>query len=152
MTASPTPCRDTSWIRIATTPNIRLRPFTEVRSVEGAGRLERVVVRCVTSDEVTTEDMDALFVFIGTRPHSEWLPEAVLRDDKGFVLTGRDSALHDGFARLWKEEREPLPLETTVPGIFAAGDVRAGAMNRVAGAVGEGSMVVRLVHNYLALT
>jgi thioredoxin reductase (NADPH) len=138
--------------RIANNPNIRLRPFTEVRSVEGAGRLERVVVRCVTSDEVTTEDMDALFVFIGTRPHSEWLPEEVLRDDKGFVLTGRDSALHDGFARLWKEERQALPLETTVPGIFAAGDVRAGAMNRVAGAVGEGSMVVRLVHEYLALT
>jgi thioredoxin reductase (NADPH) len=138
--------------QIATTPNIRVRPFTEVQAVEGAGRLERVVLRCATSGEITTEEMDALFVFIGTRPHTDWLPPEVLRDDKGFVLTGRDSGLRDGFAKVWKESRQPLPLETTVAGIFAAGDVRAGAMNRVAAAVGEGSMVVRLVHEYLALT
>jgi thioredoxin reductase (NADPH) len=68
------------------------------------------------------------------------------------VLTGRDLSGHDGYARTWKERREPLPLETSVPGVFAAGDVRAGAMNRVASAVGEGSMVVRFVHDYLALT
>jgi thioredoxin reductase (NADPH) len=91
-------------------------------------------------------------VFIGTRPHSDWLPADVLRNDKGFVLTGRDLLAVDGFSRVWKERREPLLLETSVPGIFAAGDVRAGAMNRVASAVGEGSMVVRLVHEYLALT
>jgi thioredoxin reductase (NADPH) len=76
----------------------------------------------------------------------------VLRDAKGFVLTGRDLAAADGFARVWKESREPLALETSVPGVFAAGDIRAGAMNRVASAVGEGSMVVRSVHEYLALT
>jgi thioredoxin reductase (NADPH) len=98
------------------------------------------------------EDVDAIFVFIGTRPHSDWLPADVLRNDKGFVLTGRDLLAVDGFSRVWKERREPLLLETSVPGIFAAGDVRAGAMNRVASAVGEGSMVVRLVHEYLALT
>jgi thioredoxin reductase (NADPH) len=138
--------------QIATTPNIKVRPFTEVEAVEGDGRLERVVVRCANSGEVTTEEMDALFVFIGTRPHTDWLPDEVLRDAKGFVVTGRDSAIREGFARVWKEERQPLTLETTVPGIFAAGDVRAGAMNRVAAAVGEGSMVVRLVHEYLALT
>ncbi len=97
------------------------------------------------------EDADALFVFIGTRPRSDWLPPAVLRDAKGFVLTGRDLMVADGFARIWKERREPLPLETSVPGVFAAGDLRAGAMNRVASAVGEGSMVVRLAHDYLAL-
>jgi thioredoxin reductase (NADPH) len=138
--------------QIASTPNIKVRPFTEIQSVEGDGRLERVVVRCATSGEVTTEEMDALFVFIGTRPHTEWLPDEVLRDAKGFVVTGRDTAIREGFARVWKEDRQPLTLETTVPGIFAAGDVRAGAMNRVAAAVGEGSMVVRLVHEYLALT
>ena len=138
--------------QIETTPKIRMRPFSVIEAVEGDGRLERVVVRCVTGDEVTTEEMDALFVFIGTRPHTDWLPEEVLRDAKGFVLTGRDSGMAEGFARVWKEERQPLPLETTVPGIFAAGDVRAGAMNRVAAAVGEGSMVVRLIHEYLALT
>jgi thioredoxin reductase (NADPH) len=75
----------------------------------------------------------------------------VRRDAKGFVLTGRDLMADASHARTWKEAREPLPLETSVPGIFAAGDVRAGAMNRVASAVGEGSMVVRLVHAYLAL-
>jgi thioredoxin reductase (NADPH) len=95
--------------------------------------------------------VDALFVFIGTRPQSRWLPQDVLRDGKGFVLTGRDVSAADGYARIWKERREPLPLETSVPGVFAAGDVRAGAMNRVASAVGEGSMVVRLAHEYLAL-
>ena len=98
------------------------------------------------------EDADALFVFIGTRPRSAWLPPSVLRDAKGFVLTGRDLMAADAYARVWKETREPLPLETGVPGVFAAGDVRAGAMNRVASAVGEGSMVVRLAHEYLALT
>jgi thioredoxin reductase (NADPH) len=98
------------------------------------------------------EEVDALFVFIGTRPRSEWLPAEVLRDEKGFVLTGRDAMAADGFARIWKEQREPLILETSVPGMFAAGDLRAGAMNRVASAVGEGSMTVRLAHEYLALT
>jgi thioredoxin reductase (NADPH) len=93
-----------------------------------------------------------LFIFIGTRPRSDWLPAEVLCDAKGFVLTGRDVMAVEGFARIWKELREPLLLETSVPGVFAAGDIRAGAMNRVASAVGEGSMVVRLAHEYLALT
>ena len=85
-----------------------------------------------------------MFVFIGTRPHSDWLPADVLRDAKGFVLTGRDLMAATAYPRIWKEPREPLPLETSVPGVFAAGDLRASAMNRVASAVGEGSMVVRL--------
>jgi thioredoxin reductase (NADPH) len=95
--------------------------------------------------------MDAVFIFIGTRPHTDWLPADVLRDSKGFVLTGRDAMADPGFARIWKAEREPLVLETSIPGVFAAGDVRFGAFNRVAAAVGEGSMVVRLAHEYLAL-
>ena len=93
-----------------------------------------------------------MFVFIGTRPFSDWLPPQVLLDDKGFVLTGRDLVPAKDFARTWKENREPLVLESSVPGVFAAGDVRAGAMNRVASAVGEGSMAVRLVFDYLAST
>ena len=93
-----------------------------------------------------------MFVFIGTRPRSDWLPADVLRDAKGFVITGRDLTADARFARIWKERREPMPLETSVPGVFAAGDIRAGAMNRVASAVGEGSMVVRFAHEYLALT
>jgi thioredoxin reductase (NADPH) len=98
------------------------------------------------------EEADAVFIFIGTRPQSDWLPAGVLRDAKGFVLTGRDLMAAEPYSRVWKETREPLPLETSVPGVFAAGDLRAGAMNRVASAVGEGSMVVRLAHEYLALT
>ena len=76
----------------------------------------------------------------------------MLRDAKGFVLTGRDLLANAACARIRKEWREPMPLETSVPGMFAAGDVRAGAMNRMASAVGEGSMVVRFTHEYLALT
>jgi len=98
------------------------------------------------------EDIDAIFVFIGTRPRSDWLPARVLRDAKGFVLTGRELLSDAAYARTWKEPREPLPLETSVPGVFAAGDIRAGAMNRVASAVGEGSIAVRFVHEYLART
>jgi thioredoxin reductase (NADPH) len=138
--------------QIAATPNITLWTRTEIERVEGDGRLERVVVRCLDGAESRAEEIAALFVFIGTKPHGAWLPDEVLRSDKGFVHTGRDIALHDGFARSWKLEREPLPLETSVPGIFVAGDLRAGAMNRVASAVGEGAMAVKLVHEYLAMT
>jgi thioredoxin reductase (NADPH) len=137
--------------QIDKTPNIRLRPRTELERVEGNGRVERVALK--TTDGATqVEDIHAVFVFIGTRPRSAWLPAAVLRDDKGFVVTGRDLPATTEYARVWKERREPMALETSVPGVFAAGDVRAGAMNRVASAVGEGSMVVRFAHEYMALT
>ena len=138
--------------QIAKTPNIRVRSWTDVASVEGDGRVERVTLRSVQDGSCRTESVDAVFVFIGARPISGWLPTGVLRDAKGFVLTGRDLMAAEAYAKTWKETREPLPLETSVPGIFAAGDIRAGAMNRVASAVGEGSMVVRLAHEYLALT
>jgi thioredoxin reductase (NADPH) len=138
--------------QIKRTPNIRLQPRTEIERVEGEGRVERVALISLGDGSSRVEEVDALFVFIGTRPRSEWLPPSVLRDTKGFVLTGRDLMTADSYARVWKETREPLSLETSVPGVFAAGDLRAGAMNRVASAVGEGSMVVRLAHDYLALT
>jgi thioredoxin reductase (NADPH) len=138
--------------QIAKTPNIRLRPRTELERVEGSGRVERVAFLSVDDGTSQVEDIDALFVFIGTRPRSDWLPADVRRDEKGFVLTGRDLMTGGAYAPVWKERREPLSLETSVPGVFAAGDIRAGAMNRVASAVGEGSMVVRFVHEYLALT
>ncbi len=138
--------------QIAKTPNIQLLARTEIERVEGDGHVERVALTSLDDGVSRTEDADAVFVYIGTRPQSDWLPTNVLRNDKGFVLTGRDLASAEAFARVWKETREPLPLETSVPGIFAAGDIRAGAMNRVASAVGEGSMTVRLAHEYLALT
>ncbi len=138
--------------QIGKTPNIRLRTRMEVARVEGEGRVERVELTSLDDGSCRVEEADALFVFIGTRPCHDWLPAKVLRDAKGFVLTGRDLMAVEAYPRTWKELREPLPLETSEPGVFAAGDLRAGAMNRVASAVGEGSMVVRLVHEYLALS
>jgi thioredoxin reductase (NADPH) len=137
--------------QIEKTVNIRVRARAAVERVEGNGHVERVALT-LDGDESQVEEVDAVFVFIGTRPRSDWLPASVLRDAKGFVLTGRDLPGDAAYARTWKERREPLPLETSVPGVFAAGDLRAGAMNRVASAVGEGSMAVRSVHDYLALT
>jgi len=138
--------------QIEKTPNIQLRPRTEIDSVDGDGHVERVALTSLDDGSRQVEEVDALFVFIGARPRTDWLPPEVLRDAKGFVLTGRDLMAADAYQRVWKQSREPMPLETSVPGVFAAGDVRAGGMNRVASAVGEGSMVVRLAHDYLALT
>ncbi len=137
--------------QIEKTPNIRLRTRAELERVDGTGRVERITLNMGDAGS-QVEDIDAVFVFIGTRPRSDWLPADVLRDAKGFVVTGRDLTADARCARIWKERREPMPLETSVPGVFAAGDIRAGAMNRVASAVGEGSMVVRFAHEYLALT
>jgi thioredoxin reductase (NADPH) len=138
--------------QIGKTPNVAIRPGTEIERVEGDGHVERIVLRSTDDRSCQSEEAAALFVFIGTRPRTDWLPPAVLRDARGFVLTGRELMAAAAFARTWKESRQPLPLETSVPGVFAAGDVRAGAMNRVASAVGEGSMVVRLAHEYLSLS
>jgi len=138
--------------QLAAIPNIRIRPRTVIERFEGQGRLERMWLRSLDDDSIIIEDVDAVFVFIGTRPHSDWLPPSVLRNPKGFVLTGHDAALADGFHKTWTESREPMLLETSVVGIFAAGDVRAGAMNRVASAVGEGAIAVRLVSDYLTRT
>ena len=132
--------------------NVRIRPCTVAERLEGEGRLQRVWLKSLRDESVSSEDVDALFIFIGTRPHSDWLPPSVLRNDKGFVVTGHDAELAEAFSRTWKETREPMPLETTIPGVFAAGDVRAGAMNRVSAAVAEGAMAVRLVSDYLART
>ena len=138
--------------QIEKTSNIRVRTRTEVERIDGSGRVECVTLTSLDEGTSQVEQVDAVFVFIGTKPRSGWLPASVLRDARGFVLTGRDLMADAAYARTWKELREPLSLETGVPGVFAAGDIRAGAMNRVASAVGEGSMVVRFVHEYLALT
>jgi thioredoxin reductase (NADPH) len=136
--------------QIEKTPNIRLRAGTEIESVEGEDHVERATLKSAV--ETTVEEIDAVFIFIGTRPRTAWVGDSVLRDEKGFIVTGRDLSGDARFSRVWKERREPMALESSVAGVFAAGDARAGAMNRVASAVGEGSMVVRLVHEYLALT
>ena len=102
------------------------------------------------TNETYTEDAAALYVFIGARPYTDWLDKGIITNDKGFIETGRDLKQYESFPKVWKLERDPYLLETSCAGIFAAGDVRAGAMNRVASAVGEGSMAISFVHKYLA--
>ena len=126
-------------------PRVDVRTTTEVVAGEGDGRLERVVLRDKTSGTEDTLRADGMFVMIGAEPRTDWLPEAVERDKHGFVLTGADAAGHG-----WMIERKPHPYETTVPGVFAVGDVRSGSVKRVASAVGEGSVVVSQLHQYFA--
>jgi len=116
----------------------------------GEGKLEKLVVRNISTQTAQTIDADAMFVFIGAKPYTDWLGDKIIKDGKGFLVTGRDLYNTESFKRSWKLEREPMMLETCVPGIFAAGDVRSGAMNRVASAVGEGAMAIKFVHEYLA--
>ena len=91
-----------------------------------------------------------MYIFIGAKPFTEWLEMNIIKDARGFIETGRDLFTHPEFNKIWKQDRDPYLLETSCPGIFAAGDVRANAMNRVAAAVGEGSMAISFVHKYLA--
>ena len=136
--------------QIESTPNIEVLGKTEVIGVDGNDRLAKVHVQFQEPNEVKTFDAAALFIFIGTKPFTEWTPEQLLKDSKGFIQTGRDLFQHELFKKAWKFPREPFLLETSIPGIFAAGDARSGAMNRVASAVGEGAMAISFVHKYLA--
>ncbi len=122
----------------------------EVIEAKGNERLEQLVISNVETGETYIEDASALYIFIGARPYTDWLDEEIIKNDKGFIETGRDLQRHNNFKKIWKLERDPYLLETSCAGIFAAGDVRAGAMNRVASAVGEGSMAISFVHKYLA--
>ncbi|MFP5237875.1 MAG: FAD-dependent oxidoreductase [Acidobacteriota bacterium] len=132
---------------IAHTSNIELKPHTQVVEAFGSDHLERLKLKGPEGEyEVPAT---SLFVFIGAAPRTDWLPPEVLRDENGFVLAGPD--LRDGkLPPSWSETREPFLLETSVPGIFVAGDVRHGSVKRVASAVGEGSIAVQFVHQYLA--
>lgn len=136
--------------QIAGTPNIKLLPFTEVKQVCGKEKLEEIVLFENKTAEYRTVPARALYIFIGAKPATGWITPQILRNERGFVETGADAMRYTEFPRLWKLERNPLLLETSIPGIFASGDVRAGAMNRVASAVGEGSMAIKFVHEYLA--
>lgn len=131
--------------QIAALPNIEVRTGAQAIAAEGeAGHLRALRIRATDGTE-TVEPADACFVFIGAAPRTDWLDGVVARDERGFILAGAD--VRD---RGWPLSREPYVLETSVPGVFVAGDVRARSIKRVASAVGEGSMAVSLIHEYLA--
>lgn len=134
--------------QIAGTSNIEVQTCAEVQEVQGNGRLQCVKVRNRQGDIVCSAS--ALFIFIGAAPQTEWLPESVMRDPNGFVLSGPDLQMEGKMPKIWKEDRSPYLLETSTPGIFVAGDVRHGSIKRVASAVGEGSISVQFMHQYLA--
>ena len=135
--------------RVAATPNIDVATQLEVTAVGGTGRLERVTARHVASGEERALAAAAMFIFIGARPRTEMVAGLVALDEKGYVVTGPDLPRVDGRPRGWALERDPFLFETSVPGIFAAGDVRGGSGKRVAAAVGEGSGTVSMIHRYL---
>ena len=143
--------------QIAALGNVEVRTSSQAVAAEGDGHLEHLRVRGPDGAE-TVEEVDACFVFIGALPRTDWLAGVVARDERGFILA--DHLLFRSAVRLveqpdaqgagWPLKRDPYLLETTVPGVFVAGDVRARSIKRVASAVGEGSMAVSLIHEYLA--
>jgi len=143
---------------IERTSNIVVEPNTQVLAAHGESHLEALHIRGPEGESCRMAA--SVFVFIGAVPGTEWLPDSILRDDKGFILAGRDLTGEDltgpetktlnKFASVWKEKRSPFLLETSVPGIFVAGDVRHGSVKRAASAVGEGSIAVQFAHQYLA--
>lgn len=136
--------------QIANTSNIKVLPFTEIEEAVGDDRLEKVKLKNAETGEISTYETGAIFIFIGAKPFTEWINLDTIKDPKGFIETGRDLMESPEFKKIWRKQRDPFMLETCNPGIFAAGDVRAGAMNRVASAVGEGAMAIKFVHEYLA--
>lgn len=140
--------------QIAGTPNIRVRPHTRLVGVEGDSHLERITIRDDAAGTEETIPASSVFVFIGAEPRTDWLEGFVARDAKGFLLTGpdlpRDPQRADRPAGWPLLERDPFLLETNVPGVFAAGDVRSGSMKRIVAGVGEGGIAVAFVHRYLA--
>ncbi|BAY86306.1 response regulator receiver modulated FAD-dependent pyridine nucleotide-disulfide oxidoreductase [Calothrix parasitica NIES-267] len=137
--------------QIEATPNIEVRLHTSVVEAKGEASLEELILVNSLTDKQETVPATSLFIFIGAKPSTEWLDEVLEKDKRGFVLTGPDLT-HNGTNRPkgWNLDRDPFLLETNVPGIFAVGDVRHGSIKRVASGVGEGSICVQFVHNYLS--
>ncbi|KUN89415.1 fused response regulator/thioredoxin-disulfide reductase [Streptomyces bungoensis] len=135
--------------QIEDAPNISVRSRTVVDAAHGSGRLEQLTLRHVTTGDSERVDAQWMFVFIGAAPLTDWLGETVLRDGRGFILAGPDLTADGRPPEGWELDRPPYHLETSVPGVFVAGDARAESAKRVASAVGEGAMAVMLVHRYL---
>jgi thioredoxin reductase (NADPH) len=134
---------------VRNTPNIKVLGNTEVVACSGSNVLERITLKDDKTGEERTVPAKALFIYIGTRPGTSWLNDVVLKDNKGFILTGNELMIEKSYNTLWKLEREPYMPETSVPGIFASGDVRAGALAGISSAVGEGALAIRFVRKYL---
>jgi thioredoxin reductase (NADPH) len=135
---------------IEATPNLTVRLNTEVIDGHGDDHLAAITIRDKLHQRVEQLPATALFVLIGGEPRTRWLPPDVVRED-GYILTGRDVTVHQEGRERWPLDRAPLPLETSLPGVFAAGDARQRSIKRVASAVGDGATVIRLVHEYLSL-
>jgi thioredoxin reductase (NADPH) len=133
--------------RIGALPNVELLTKTSVIEVKGETRVESVVTENVETKETRELQTDALFIWIGAKPRTDWLTGAVERDKQGFILTGRDLRRHD--LKGWPADRWPGTLESSMCGVFVAGDVRHGSVKRVGSAVGEGAMAVQLIHDYM---
>jgi thioredoxin reductase (NADPH) len=134
--------------QIARTSNIKVETNTEIVEALGDKHVEALRIRSPRGEE--TRPASSIFLFIGAAPQTEWLPESIMRDANGFVLSGRDLRIEGDLPRMWQEDREPFLLETSMPGVFVAGDVRHGSIKRAASAVGEGSIAVQFMHQYLA--
>ena len=136
--------------QIKATPNIQLWTHASVAEVHGETHLEEISVLCSDSNKMERVPATAMFIFIGALPRTDWLAGTVERDERGFILTGPDLMQGGQRPKGWSPDRDPFLLETNVPGIFAVGDVRHGSVKRVASGVGEGSVAVQFIHQYLS--
>jgi thioredoxin reductase (NADPH) len=137
--------------QIESTPNIRLMPYTQITAVQGENSLEAVTLKNLQTAEEAITPADSLFIYIGAQPRTEWLKNQLLTDEQGYILTGADTLQKGKRPASWKLERNPFWLESSVPGVFVAGDVRHGSVKRIASGVGEGAMAVQFIHQYLSL-
>jgi thioredoxin reductase (NADPH) len=136
--------------QIKETPNIQVWAHASVAEAHGETHLEELSVICTDTNKLERVPANAMFIFIGALPRTDWLAQCVERDDRGFILTGPDLIREGQRPKGWTLDRDPFLLETNIPGIFAVGDVRHGSVKRVASGVGEGSVAVQFIHQYLS--